>query len=99
MQFVRRVGPPRDDTGGSALAPVACSREGGLRRVVSGFLHIALFAEEFLSPRSSRFQRRVSFQFCHDPSRQELSLDGSLTMPETIVPRKQSGGQGRGISH
>jgi len=59
------VGPPPDDSGGSALALVARSDVGGLRRAVSGCLHIARLAEELLAPRRSRFQHGLPFEFCH----------------------------------
>ena len=90
MQFVRCVGPPRDNTDGSALALVAGSPESGLGPGVSGFFPIALFAEEFLSPRSSRFQKCLSFQFCHGLSTEELALVGSLAMSGSIVSALQT---------
>jgi len=59
------VGPPPDDTGGSALALVARSYDGGLRRAVSGCLPIAPLAEELLVPRRWRVQNGLPFEFCH----------------------------------
>src|SRR5262245_46510043 len=76
------VRPPRNNTHRSLLTLVARSRANGFDPIISRCFHIAQLAEEFLSPRRSRLQNHLPFEFSHTPPHMDRSWLAALKFLE-----------------